>query len=142
VVNANRFIFALSCFVLLAFQATCFAQEIPVNTSISRCLLEKKCAFDLRGAATSEPIMSFIVLKEVWASFTDIDKSDLRTILRDKIKLAKSRPELFCTISPSAPFYRRALNNIRETKSYSVILSRGLSPRGELYVDETATVNF
>ncbi len=41
-----------------------------------------------------------------------------------------------------APFYRKALDNIRNTKSYSVILSRGQSPSGALYVDKEILVDF
>jgi len=70
------------------------------------------------------------------------DKSDLRALLKKKIDHAKAQPEAYTTIPASAPFYRKALDNIRNTKSYSVILSRGQSPSGALYVDKEILVDF
>ena len=86
--------------------------------------------------------MSFIVAEEIWAVFDEKDKSDLRALLKKKIDHAKAQPEAYTTIPASAPFYRKALDNIRNTKSYSVILSRGQSPSGALYVDKEILVDF
>ncbi|MCJ7600698.1 MAG: hypothetical protein MUO63_04245, partial [Desulfobulbaceae bacterium] len=129
-------IFRFGSLLLLLYTASAFAQQSPSNQKIDNCLRANKCAIDLRGEATANPVMSFIVIKEIWTSFDEKDKNDLRTLLKKKIEQAKAQPETYASIPSSAPFYRKALENIRNTKSYSVILSRGLSPRGALYVDE------
>lgn len=85
--------------------------------------------------------MSFIVAKEVWESFEEKDKNDLRALLKQKIEHAKAQPELYTDIPASAPFYRRALDNIRSTRSYSVILSNS-QPSGALSVDKEILVDF
>lgn len=111
------------------------------NQKIENCLKSSKCVFQLRGEATANPVMSFIVAKEVRESFEEKDKNDLRALLKQKIEHAKARPELYTDIPASAPFYRRALDNIRSTRSYSVILSNS-QPSGALSVDKEILVDF
>ena len=114
----------------------------PSNQKIDDCLKSNKCIIQLRGEATANPVMSFIVAKEVWAVFDEKDKGAVRTLLKHKIEQAKAQPGAFTDILASAPVYRKALENIRNTKSYSVILSRGQSSSGALSVDTEILVDF
>jgi hypothetical protein len=114
----------------------------PSNQKIDNCLKANKCAVQLRGEATTTPVMSFIVAEEIWAAFDEKDKSDVRILLKKKIEQAKAQPGAYTDIPASAPFYRKALDNIRNTKSYSVILSRDQSSSGALSVDEEIPVDF
>jgi hypothetical protein len=86
--------------------------------------------------------MSFIIAEEIWAAFDEKDKGAVRTLLKHKIEQAKAQPGAFTDIPASAPFYRKALENIRNTKSYSVILSRGQSSSGALSVDTEILIDF
>jgi hypothetical protein len=43
----------------------------PSNQKIDNCLKANKCAVQLRGEATANPVMSFIVAEEIWAAFGD-----------------------------------------------------------------------
>jgi hypothetical protein len=86
--------------------------------------------------------MSFIVAEEIWTTFDEKDKSEVRTLLKHKIEQAKAQPGAFTDTPASAPFYRKALENIRNTKLYSVILSRGQSSGGMLSVDKEILVDF
>ena len=123
--------------LLLSFFAeSAFAQQTPSNQKIDNCLKTNKCVVQLRGEATPNPVMSFIVAEEIWAIFDEKDKSEVRTLLKLKIEQAKAQPGAFTEIPAPAPFYRKALDNIRNTKSYSVILSRGQSASGALSVDK------
>ena len=67
-----------------------------------------KCAVQLRGEATANPVMSFIVAEEIWAAFDEKDKNDVRILLKKKIEQAKVQPEAYTEIPASAPFYRKA----------------------------------
>ena len=126
----------------LFFAGSAFAQQSPSNQKIDNCLKANKCAVQLRGEATANPVMSFMVAEETWAAFDEKDKSDVRLLLKQKIEQAKTQPGAYTDIPASAPFYRKALENIRNTKSYSVILSRGQSSSGALSVDKEILVDF
>jgi hypothetical protein len=128
--------------LLLLFVGSVFAQQSPSNQKIDNCLKANKCAVQLRGEATASPVMSFIVVEEIWAAFDEKDKNDVRTLLKKKIEQARVQPGAYTDIPASAPFYSKALANIRNTRSYSVILSRGQSPRGALFVDKEILVDF
>ena len=58
------------------------------------------------------------------------------------IEQAKVQPGSYTEIPASAPFYSKALANIRNTKSYSVILSRSQSSSGALSIDKEILVDF
>jgi hypothetical protein len=135
-------IFRFGSLVLLLFTRSAFAQQSPSNQKIANCLKANKCAVQLRGEATTNPVMSFIIAEEIWTSFDEKDKSDVRALLKKKIEQAKVQPEAYTKIPASALFYRKALENIRNTKSYSVILSKGQSSGGALSVDKEILVDF
>lgn len=128
--------------LLSFFAGSAFAQQAPSNQKIDNCLKTNKCVVQLRGEATANPVMAFIVAEEIWATFDEKDKNEVRTLLKLKIEQAKAQPGAFTEIPASAPFYRKALDNIRNTKSYSVILSRGQSASGALSVDKEILVDF
>ena len=112
------------------------------SKDIQECLDNGTCLFQLRGAATKHPTMSFIVLRDNWYSFEDSNIDVIRQMLKEKVNEASINPEYYITIPSNAPFYPIALQNARNTKSYSVILSNSLSPQGKLYIDETILKNF
>jgi hypothetical protein len=118
------------------------SRQPPSNQKIDNCLKANKCAVQLRGEVTANPVMSFIVAEEIWAAFDEKDKSEVRTLLKHQIEQAKAQPGAYTDIPASAPFYRKALDNIRNTKSYSVILSRGQRSSGALSVDKEILVDF
>jgi hypothetical protein len=140
--QSYKSIFRFGRLLLLFFAGSAFAQQSPSNQKIDNCLKANKCAVQLRGEATANPVMSFIVAEETWAAFDEKDKSDVRLLLKQKIEQAKTQPGAYTEIPASAPFYRKALENIRNTKSYSVILSRGQSASGALSVDKEILVDF
>ena len=117
-------------------------QPTPSNQKIDTCLKANKCAVQLRGEATANPVMSFIVAEEIWATFDETDKNEVRTLLKHQIEQAKAQLGAYTDIPASAPFYRKALENIRHTKSYAVILSRDQSSSGALSVDKEILVDF
>jgi len=51
--------------LLLLFVETVFAQQSPSNQKIDNCLKANKCTVQLRGEATANPVMSFIVAEEI-----------------------------------------------------------------------------
>jgi len=118
------------------------SRQPPSSQKIDNCLKANKCTVQLRGEATANPVMSFIVAEEIWAAFDEKDKSDMRTLLKEKIEQAKAQPGTYTGIPASAPFYSKALNNIRNTRSYSVILSKGQRASGALSVDEEILIDF
>jgi hypothetical protein len=143
--QVHRVIFRLSIYLLVLFIAESVFGQQPIsnkNQKIEACLKSKKCVFQLRGEATANPVMSFIVAKEVWASFGEKEKDDLRTLLKEKMEQAKTKPELYTDIPASAPFYQKALSNIRNTRSYSIILSNSQGAGGALSVDNEILVDF
>jgi hypothetical protein len=75
--------------LLLLFVGSVFAQQSPSNQKIDNCLKANKCAVQLRGEATANPVMSFIVVEEIWAAFDEKDKNDVRTLLKKKIEQAR-----------------------------------------------------
>jgi hypothetical protein len=128
--------------LLLFFTGSAFAQQSPSNQKIDNCLKANKCAVQLRGEATANPVMSFIVAEEIWTTFDEKEKSDVRLLLKNKIGQVQAHPGAYTDIPASAPFYRKALENIRNTKSCSVILSRGQNASGALSVDKEILVDF
>ncbi|MGD1922521.1 MAG: hypothetical protein ACFCAD_28685 [Pleurocapsa sp.] len=104
---------------------------------IEECLDDKTCLFQLRGAATKQPAVCFIVLDDIWHSLFEEDNiAILREILRNKVSDASANPEFYVDIPYNAPFYPIAIKNTKNTKSYKVILSRGLI-EGKLRIDDT-----
>jgi hypothetical protein len=93
------------------------------------------------GAGTSDPKMSFIVLEKTFKKFTDKDKNNLREILKRKIQDANSNPNKYVDIPATAPAYDMFLRNVRNMKSYSVILSEKKDKKG-LYIDKEIMVNY
>jgi hypothetical protein len=140
--QSDKSVLRFGSLLLLLFGGGVFAQQSPSNQKIDNCLKSNKCAVQLRGEATANPVMSFIVAEEIWAAFDEKDKNDVRILLKKKIEHAKVQPETYTDIPASAPFYRKALDNIRNTKSYSVILSRGRSSSGALSIDKEILVDF
>jgi hypothetical protein len=140
--QSYKSIFRFGRLLLLFFAGSACARQSPSNQKIDNCLKANKCAVQLRGEATANPVMSFIVAEEIWATFDEKDKNDVRILLKNKIEQAKAQPGVYTDIPASAPFYRKALDNIRNTKSYSVILSRGQSASGALSVDKEILVDF
>ncbi|MBM4257829.1 MAG: hypothetical protein FJ147_18300 [Deltaproteobacteria bacterium] len=130
--QSYKSVLRVSSLLLLVFVGSVFAQQSPSNQKIDNCMKASKCAVQLRGEATANPIMSFIVAEEVWAAFDEKDKNDLRILLKKKIEQAKVQAETYTDIPASAPFDRKAIANIRNTKPYSVILSRSQSSSGAL----------
>lgn len=129
-------------FLLLLFIGSVFAQQPPSNQKIDNCLEANKCAVHLRGEATANPVMSFIVAEEIWTAFDEKGKNDIRILLKKKIEQAKVQPGVYTDIPASTPFYSKALDNIRNTKSYPVILSRSQSSSGALSIDKEILVDF
>jgi hypothetical protein len=93
-----------SSLLLLLFVESVFAQQSPSNEKIDSCLKANKCAVQLRGEATASPVMSFIVAEEIWATFDEKDKNDVRILLKKKIEQAKVQPGSYTDIPASAPF--------------------------------------
>lgn len=105
---------------------------------IEECTNEGTCLFQVRGEATKSPALSFIVLDNIWYSLFEEDNiTVLRQILKNKVKEVSASPKSYVTISPDAPFYPIAVENLVNIRSYQVILSYGLTPQGKLLVDET-----
>lgn len=109
---------------------------------IEKCINEGNCLFQLRGEATNDPNMTFIVLSDIWYSFGENHIEILRQMLKSKINEASINPEYYVSIPSTSSFYPIAIDNVKNTKSYSIILSHGLSPQNTLYVDETILTNF
>ena len=109
---------------------------------IEDCLRIGKCIFQLRGEATPQPKMSFIVLDEIYNSFGTIHYNIVRSKLRSEIFKAQRSPENYANTPKSAPYYQTALKNIRSTSDYSIIISRGLSQTGSLNISEEIKYNF
>ena len=122
--------------VMLSISVTCEANEM-----INKCKKEKNCDFIVFGTGTSDPRMSFIVFEKVFNKFTDKDKKDLKEILKQKIKEANRNPNKYVDIPASAPAYGMFLNNIKNMKSYSVILSEKKDRKG-LFVDKETMINY
>jgi hypothetical protein len=108
--RVHRVIFGLPVYLFALFLTENVLAQQPAsnqNQKIADCLKSQKCVFQLRGEATTNPVMSFIVAKEVWESFGETDKNDLRTLLKQKIEQAKTQPEPYTDIPASAPFIAR-----------------------------------
>ena len=76
--------------LLLFFAGSAFAQQSPSNQKIDNCLKANKCAVQLRGEATANPVMSFIVAEEIWTAFDEKDKSDVRITSQEKDRTGES----------------------------------------------------
>jgi len=112
------------------------------NEKIDQCLKRNNCIFNVMGGATSDPTMSFVVLKQTWISFSQQDKDELKNILQAKIIEAKSNPDKFNDLNPKAPIYKKANNNISSIRSYSVILSDTKNNSGVLAFDNEIIKNW
>lgn len=94
------------------------------------------------GGFSSDPTMSFVVLKKSWITFSEKDKNELKSILKSKIDEAKSNPDKYNELSPSAPVYKRVNGNIKTMRSYSVVLSGSKSSSGALMLDNEIMKNW
>jgi len=94
------------------------------------------------GGATSDPTMSFVILKQTWITFSQQDKNELKTILQAKSMEAKNNPDKFNNLSPKAPIYKKVNNNITNIHSYSVILSGTKNNSGVLMLDNEIMKNW
>ena len=88
--QSYKSIFRFGRLLLLVFAGSAFAQQSPSNQKIDNCLKANKCAVQLRGEATANPVMSFIIAEEIWATFDEKDKSAVRTLLKRKIEQAQA----------------------------------------------------
>jgi hypothetical protein len=118
-----------------------FASE-RVTPKIKKCLKEKECRFVVTSCSTPDPKISFLVLDSVWKSFRDGDKDHLRELLKKKIKEANNKPEKYIRVSKKSPSYDSFLKNIKDMRSYSVIISYKKSRFGDLQQDEEVMVNY
>ncbi len=115
--------------------------DTKTNVIIDKCLEKHNCDFLVWGSVSPDPSMTFVVLQDDWIKFSEQDKNDLRNILKQKMIEAKKNPYKYNTLSPSAPIYNRANQNIMNMSSYSVILSGGKN-NGALLMDNEILRNF
>ncbi len=116
--------------------------NLSANEKINQCLKQKNCMYTIMGGFSSDPTMTFVVLKKNWISFSAKDKADLKLALKTKIDEARKNPDKYNTLNPSAPVYKRVNNNIRNMHSYSVILSGTKSSSGALMLDNEIMKNW
>jgi hypothetical protein len=133
-------VIALVCFVFLSAVTPVTAGS--GNGKIRECLKSKNCKFVVTGTATEDPRMSFLVHDRVWKTFTDLDKYDLRRMLRARIREANGKPDKYVHVSKRAPSYERIKTNIENMQSYSVFVSHGKDKKGILQLDEEIMVNY
>ena len=62
--QSYKSVFRFGSFLLSFFAGSAFAQQAPSNQKIDNCLKTNKCIVQLRGEATANPVMSFIVAEE------------------------------------------------------------------------------
>jgi hypothetical protein len=137
-------LFQLLMFILI-FSLLCVVHAIAserINPKIKYCLKEKECRFIITGTSTPDPKMTFLVFDKVWKSFRDGDKDHLREVLKKKIREANNRPEKYIRVSRKSPSYDIFLKNIKDMRSYSVIISYKKSLHGGLQQDEEIMVNY
>ncbi|MCX5804443.1 MAG: hypothetical protein NT010_00035 [Proteobacteria bacterium] len=127
--------------VSLIFIAHATASE-RITPKIRKCLKEKECRFVVTNPSTPDPKMSFLVLDKVWKSFHDGDRDHLREMLNKKIREANDKPEKYVRVSKKSPSYDAFLNNIKNMRSYSVLISYKKSRSGDLQQDEEIMVNY
>jgi hypothetical protein len=84
--QSYKSVLRFSSLLLLLFIGSVFAQQSPSNQKIDNCMKANKCAVQLRGEATANLVMSFIVAEEIWAAFDEKDKNDVRILLKKKIE--------------------------------------------------------
>jgi hypothetical protein len=125
----------------LLYTVHAFASE-RVTPKIKRCFKDKECRFVATSCSTPDPKMSFLVLDSVWKSFRDGDKDNLRELLKKKVKEANDKPEKYIRVSRKSPSYNTFLKNIRDMRSYSVVISYKKSRFGDLQQDEEIMVNY
>lgn len=112
------------------------------NPKIDKCLKTKNCLFFVFGSMTVDPKMSFLVMDKLWKTFDEKDKADLRAILKQKINEANSDPDKYIDIPKNAPLYNVIKPNIKNMRSYSIVLSHGKTSKGDLKIDEEIMVNY
>jgi|SoiMethySBSTD1v2_1073268.scaffolds.fasta_scaffold808632_3 hypothetical protein len=116
--QSYKSVFRFGSFLLSFFAGSAFAQQAPSNQKIDNCLKTNKCIVQLRGEATANPVMSFIVAEETWATFDEKDKSDVRLLLRQKIEQAKTQPGAYTEY----PNFRPILSQgVGEHQEYEVV---------------------
>jgi hypothetical protein len=128
--------------LLIVVMNLAIATNTEANPKIKKCLKSKDCRFIVSGSATQEPKMSFLVVDKVWKTFRDRDKTELREMLKRKIKEANGKPEKYVNISKKAKNYDPMRVNIANMRSYSVFLSYGKTRKGDLQLDEEIMVNY
>jgi hypothetical protein len=132
-------VFALVVSLLCITYAIASERTTP---KIKKCLKEKECRFVVTNASTPDPKMTFLILDKVWKLFRDGDKDHLREMLKKKVKEANNKPEKYVRVSKKSPSYETFIKNIKDMRSYSVIISYKISRFGDLQQDEEIMVNY
>src|SRR5262249_11461455 len=103
-----------------------FAQQAQSPEKIEQCQQTKQCKFEVtfrfRCTETIDKTMlSFVVEKKLWQTFTEQDKSDLRDILKKKLAEVQLHPKRYAkNLQPSNPAYGTFIGILSTPKSYSV----------------------
>jgi hypothetical protein len=132
-------LFALIVFLIFVSYAIASERTTP---EIKKCLKEKECRFVVTSLSTPDPKMTFLVLDKIWKLFRDGDKDHLREMLKKKVKEANDKPGKYVRVSKKSPSYETFIKNIKDMRSYSVIISYKKSPFGDLQQDEEIMVNY
>jgi hypothetical protein len=138
----NKFALFIVVIAVVILSIVTAVQAVRGNSKIKDCLKAKNCQFIVTGAATEDPKMSFLVHEKIWKTLTALDRNDLKRILKAKIEDANEKPDKHVHISRKAPSYERLRKNIENMRSYSVFLSYGKSPKGNLQLDQEILVNY
>lgn len=105
------------------------------SPALVRCFERQDCRFQLWGAGTEEPLVMLSMPRATWATIPEADRQWLRDSLRQQVLDARRDPAqamalLDGRIPPTAPFYRRALANVRRTAGYVIVLNTERMPGG------------
>ena len=120
----------------------CLCLPLLANKKIDQCLKKNDCIFIVIGGVSSDPTMSFVVLKQVWISFSQQDKDELKSVLQAKIIEAKNNPDKFNNLNSNSPIYKKVNSNISTIRAYSVILSGIKNNSGALMLDSEILKNW
>jgi hypothetical protein len=133
---------ALVVIALLMVVFVVAQQSLAVDSQpIKKCLKNKECLFTVTEASSTDPRMSFLVLRRVWNKFGEKDKADLRATLKEKLRDAREKPEKYVTSSSKSPAYDALLKNIKGMRSYAVSICYSRSD-GSLFPTEEILANY